>query len=849
MPAPEVPNNATTESSPLVRLKLDQILANADGSLSIPNVSVQGGIALVEGTPKLVLDEVFGRSLRFTGAGDAVELPFIPAANGEFSFEIWVKPGQTKERAIVVSLAGESGLWALRASDYAEFRWRKPDGLEEWQTLTSRDPLVAEAWTHVAVSVGNDKVTLFINGTFAGEQDWEGGLVLSGQQRIRLGNNEVFEEVVGALQYTFVQPSEIMAAAVALNTSGELFIVTATTYSSIYFSIPNRGRSGSLGIGSRDEEGSQSSPVSCLQITKKGNLVIGGERGILLSDSYSGDAPSFSPLNLEGVHDGDSQGSRNVLGLAHDGGSTWLVLTDEDIWSFDGKENSGSRNYMGRADAIAWVPLHSGFLIADGSSLSALLQYYRDLIRVPVADSASSVAESGIIKIASCATYFTTAQDQKGAWATAHKDGTVRLWGAKSPRPDGYSADFPGPLLDGNGAQIVLEHPGLQDLAFSTDGLLLVTASEHGEARLWETTTGKPLCDTDGIVIVIPHDAPVTAVVFSPDNKSLVVAGGNTTRVWNVSALQGHPPSYLGDLSNFRFYPRALAEDEVAAAIQEDLPEIQVGTIFPLDFSLHNDQQQQVLYLTGKAQQLHLEITNVGRRNVMLPTRTGSPETVGDDSVLDSTMEIRFRPGTLLPESEITLAPQNGDDANWALTRTPDPDGTDVVHLVRVSPTGKGASDGSVAAPATLLPGETLHLTLGGLLANASLGSHSTRVQLIYRLHYDDHAPLCGSRLHYLRMLNMSDSVVQENVNNLLVGIEKKASSEYVDTTVTTKVAAVQSSLDQQISALRTKITSLEGRAQSEAEFDKEQYHLMQREYFKHGGPLVAGIVGIPPPS
>ena len=70
---------------------------------------------------------------------------------------------------------------------------------------------------------------------------------------------------------------------------------------------------------------------------------------------------------------------------------------------------------------------------------------------------------------------------------------------------------------------------GVHHAAFSPDGKMIVTGSNDGTVRLWETTTGKPIKTLKG------HEGNVWHVGFSPDGKQVISASwDNTVRVWEV---------------------------------------------------------------------------------------------------------------------------------------------------------------------------------------------------------------------------------------------------------------------------------------------------------------------------
>jgi RNA polymerase sigma factor (sigma-70 family) len=66
------------------------------------------------------------------------------------------------------------------------------------------------------------------------------------------------------------------------------------------------------------------------------------------------------------------------------------------------------------------------------------------------------------------------------------------------------------------------------DLGYSRDGTLLATASKDGTVRLWNAKTGKPVASLAG------HEGDVHGVAFSADGKLLATAGADkTVRVWD----------------------------------------------------------------------------------------------------------------------------------------------------------------------------------------------------------------------------------------------------------------------------------------------------------------------------
>ncbi|WP_099077875.1 WD40 repeat domain-containing protein [Vibrio sp. PID17_43] len=114
---------------------------------------------------------------------------------------------------------------------------------------------------------------------------------------------------------------------------------------------------------------------------------------------------------------------------------------------------------------------------------------------------------------------------------TASDDGNVRLW-------DSATGD---PLA------VLVGHDGVVNSAqFSPDGTRIVTASLDGTARLWDSATGDPLA------VLVGHDGVVNSAQFSPDGTRIVTASDDgTARLWAsatgdpLAVLVGHNDSVM----------------------------------------------------------------------------------------------------------------------------------------------------------------------------------------------------------------------------------------------------------------------------------------------------------------
>jgi WD40 repeat protein len=120
--------------------------------------------------------------------------------------------------------------------------------------------------------------------------------------------------------------------------------------------------------------------------------------------------------------------------------------------------------------------------------------------------------------------------------ASASDDGTAKLWDAKSGKLLRTIAD-----RDSSVSAICA-------VAFSPDGGRLAGAiTEDTTARIWDTATGRQLCELQG------HTGNVTRLVFSPDGQRLATASeDHTVKVWKTDTgrelitLVGHVDGVAG---------------------------------------------------------------------------------------------------------------------------------------------------------------------------------------------------------------------------------------------------------------------------------------------------------------
>jgi WD40 repeat protein len=96
---------------------------------------------------------------------------------------------------------------------------------------------------------------------------------------------------------------------------------------------------------------------------------------------------------------------------------------------------------------------------------------------------------------------------------------------------------LPGVVLEAGqpkGKKPFIEPPAIHCLALSPDGKILALADRKGDIRLWSVADKKNLRSFPIGLVNTRTGAYISTLAFSPDSKSLAIAGGGRLEIWDV---------------------------------------------------------------------------------------------------------------------------------------------------------------------------------------------------------------------------------------------------------------------------------------------------------------------------
>ncbi len=120
---------------------------------------------------------------------------------------------------------------------------------------------------------------------------------------------------------------------------------------------------------------------------------------------------------------------------------------------------------------------------------------------------------------------------------TANSDNVARVWEVPENRErdaEKSNNEVEGQVLD-KPMWLLSGHRGpVRSVAFSPDGRFILTASDDRTARVWDVKTGREVSVLRG------HRRGVLSAAFSPDGKRVITSGDDATaRVWDAGMGQG----------------------------------------------------------------------------------------------------------------------------------------------------------------------------------------------------------------------------------------------------------------------------------------------------------------------
>jgi WD40 repeat protein len=274
-------------------------------------------------------------------------------------------------------------------------------------------------------------------------------------------------------------------------------------------------------------------------------LASGEERGVDLDIAYSPDGTQVAVTNTQGAN------RQAVI-------SIWDAGTGERVRVIPSGSPIRDITYSSRDGKLIAAGTADGVLIWDaetGEQVKSLQCHRATVWRVAFSPDGKRLASSSV-------------DNKLIMWDIQTGEKLFSLTAAGDSSMPGADCNPPAP----SGSIYV---GSIRDLAFSPNGMLIVTASEDRTLRVWNALTGKLLKTLSG------HNDTVTSVAFSRDGK-LIASGSDdeTVKVWDAKTFDElfTLPGHSSSVTNVDFSPdgKRLATSDRNGMVRVYTTEIEV---------------------------------------------------------------------------------------------------------------------------------------------------------------------------------------------------------------------------------------------------------------------------------